>query len=684
MMHSPMFRHSFFLLCAVSLFWSGTQFGCRPQVRDDDDWMQIAEQRASQKEKDLQQAAMSSIGGGKSKREAMLWKQLLTYFPKGYYAGLAHMRLGRIAYQKKDWKRACRHFKASKRHTLSSQERIHILMKYAYALQKLKRHAAIHTLLHKRYMTLPSTLQRRALHLLITAATAQKKHALAFKWRMRLLTQGRGSHQAVLRRQLVAYVHTLPISRLKQFIEHASQRLKTFPLDHMALRLGRLYYQNNKYKLSKQWLHKLTQQIGIAHPLYARARRLLAEVAEVKRPADPLTIGVIYPISGPGVTIGQWMRNGIDLAISGYSHIKLVFRDSGVTPGQSAKAVEELVRRYKAIAILGPPLSTQAVEAAKRAEQWGVPFITIAPKEDFTKLGKFIFRNNFTLSAMGRSVARYAFNQLRIKRFGVLYSATRYGRTQAKAFVEELRKIGGLMTSAIEYDPTTQDFQMYVKLLLGTTYANGGILRLSRKHMRGLHAFEKRRLRKKIAKMLRPLVPFEGLFIPEQASLTSQIAAYLSYFNVGLKRPNLGQTPMFFSPLSRFRKVQLLGNNNWYHKDLFKSGNKYVRGGLFPVRFYPGSFRTESQNFVHMYKRTYSKDPIHISAYAYDAMRLLAHIASSGKVRNRPQFRRALLAIRNFPGPTGPMRTLPNGEIVGPVHFLLAYKGQFRLHGTLK
>jgi hypothetical protein len=202
--------------------------------------------------------------------------------------------------------------------------------------------------------------------------------------------------------------------------------------------------------------------------------------------------------------------------------------------------------------------------------------------------------------------------------------------------------------------------------------------------MRGMQAYQKRRLRKKVAKMLKPMVPFEGLFIPEQAKLASQLAAYLAYYNVGLKRPNLGQSPMFFSPLSFFRRIQLLGNNNWYHKDLFSSGNKYVRGGMFCTRFYQGSYRTASQQFVQMYQRTYNKAPIHINAFAYDAIRLLGSIASSGRARTRPKFRRALLKIKNFEGPTGPINARADGEMLGPVHFVMAYKGQFQLHGTLK
>lgn len=669
------------LLCLCWLTWSA-QWGCTSQVIDDDDWLSVAMRRASKPERALREKAMSALGQGKAEAERRAWQELLARYPTGWFAGLAHMRVGLYHYKRKAYAKAVGHFAKTRALKLSPQERDHILMHHARALDALKQDQALQALLTKHYKSLGPRRQKRAIKLLIKSHTRCKDSKGAFNWRMKLLTMAQGGDQEALRQKLILYIKSLSPKKLKAFVTHAASRNFRFPLDYMSYRYASLIYGKDQYKQAKVILEKMLKEIGLQHPLYKKTRKLLAEVKEIRRPADALTIGVILPETGPGRAIGVLMKNAVELGITDYPQVKLVYKDSAGLPSVTTAAVDQLVRIHKAIAIIGPPLPKQAVAAAKRAQTLGVPLISITAREKFPDLGSFIFRNNFTLSAMGRAVARYGFQNLRIKRFGVLYSATKYGRTQAQAFLNELRRLGALLTSAVEYDPNTTDFQYHVKMLVGTEYTGAG--RLTRRHLQGLKAFQKRRLRKKLAKMMRPLMPFEGLFVPEQAKITSQIAAYLASNNVDLKRVNMGQSPMFYSPLTRFRKIQLLGNNNWYHKDLFQAGKQYIKGGVFCVRFYPGSYRSANQTFVQLYHRTHSKAPIHLNAFAYDAMRLFAHVASSGKVRTRPQFRRALLKIKQFEGPTGPMQVATNGEVVGPVHFVMAYNGQFRLHGTLK
>lgn len=236
----------------------------------------------------------------------------------------------------------------------------------------------------------------------------------------------------------------------------------------------------------------------------------------------------------------------------------------------------------------------------------------------------------------------------------------------------------------MEFEQDTQDFMFPVKMIIGTTFENAHILRVSKAKLKKMPVFLRKRLRKKMEKMLKPLVAFEGLFIAAPSLVASQIAAHLAYYNVGLKRPALADHSAIFSQLDRFRKVQLLGNNGWYGNDLFKAGERYVRGSVFCVRYFRKSFRSASRQFTQDYFQRFQKKPIHISAYAYDTMRILAHISSSGKIRTRGKFREALLKIRNFDGPTGPMQIKSNGETVAPIKFVMAYRKKFRLHGVLR
>ena len=120
----------------------------------------------------------------------------------------------------------------------------------------------------------------------------------------------------------------------------------------------------------------------------------------VSRPSKPkFSVGVILPLSGVNRPYGERVLQGIQLAIkeldpSGKGpFVSLALQDSKGDPAEAEKAVEELVGKENAVAILGPLLGIELDRAAKKAQQLKVPMITFSQKE--VQLGKneFIFQN---------------------------------------------------------------------------------------------------------------------------------------------------------------------------------------------------------------------------------------------------------------------------------------------------
>jgi peptide subunit release factor 1 (eRF1) len=73
--------------------------------------------------------------------------------------------------------------------------------------------------------------------------------------------------------------------------------------------------------------------------------------------------------------IGYSDEHGIELLVEASSDL---LKEQEIT---KEKAVEELVKKEKVIAIIGPLLSMNVEKAARKAQQLKVPLITLSQKE---------------------------------------------------------------------------------------------------------------------------------------------------------------------------------------------------------------------------------------------------------------------------------------------------------------
>ncbi len=645
-----------------------------------------ASQVLSMEERRWRQRALEALGRGDEREEKRIWSNYLAHHRKGKLLAWAHFRLASIARHHGRWRRAFEHLERARHLASSYPFKLRLLLDLTEVLFQLKRYDAIVRLWQGRWRHFPPKEHPKLLSILLKASEKLGDKIGSLRWRIFQIDYLKLERVRRERKErIVSEIKELSDENLRRLASFFSKRSwRRFPMaEIIAYRVQRAY-DAGRFKLAKRLAKRWLSLLSESHPLWGRILALSREFAGMRWEARSGVLGVIYPKTGAARLIGERMRRGITLALREYPSVQVIFRDSASSSWKAVRAVEELVKRHKVIAIFGPPMKKTALAAAKKAQKMGVPFISISTAESLTSIGPMIFRNNFTLSAMARSVARYAFQALRIKRLGLLYPRSRYGLIQAKAFLKEARQVGASVVSAMHYDVMATDFQFAIKMLIGIEYENSEALLLKKRMLKGLKPYQKIRLRKKIAKMLRPLVPFEALFIPDSAKKISQIAPQLAYYNVDLKPVSFVPQSMFYSPLTRFRRIQLLGNNGWYDKELFRAGEKYVRGGIFCVRFFAGSLRPEVRQFVEAYRRLFNEKPLHIDAYSYDAMRMLAFIAQRRGIRTHQQFRRAFLGIRDFIGPTGPISIEKGGEAKAPIRFLLAYRGKFRLHGVLR
>jgi branched-chain amino acid transport system substrate-binding protein len=186
-----------------------------------------------------------------------------------------------------------------------------------------------------------------------------------------------------------------------------------------------------------------------------------------------MTIGAIYPLSGPQATGGRGELGGVKAAlelarqqgVAGASRIQLKVIDAQ-TPDQVVAAVDRLIDQYHVQVIIGTYGSTLAVVAAARAEKRHIVYWeTGAVADDVTNAKRYVFRTVATGSTLGRMAAQFTEKVLMPKlalapaatRVAIVHTNDFYGRSVAAGEASEAATAGIGSVTSIEYDPHAYD-----------------------------------------------------------------------------------------------------------------------------------------------------------------------------------------------------------------------------------
>jgi branched-chain amino acid transport system substrate-binding protein len=194
---------------------------------------------------------------------------------------------------------------------------------------------------------------------------------------------------------------------------------------------------------------------------------------DLLNPGPTLTVGAIYPLSGPQAAGGKAELGGVRAALelaqqqglAGASRVRLKVIDAQ-TPDQAAAAVDRLIDSDQVQVIVGTYGSTLAVAAAARADARHVVYWeTGAVADDVTNAKRYVFRTVATGSTLGRMAARFTDSVL-LPRLGLAPTAARvaivhtndfYGRSVAAGEAAEAATAGIGSVTSIEYDPHAYD-----------------------------------------------------------------------------------------------------------------------------------------------------------------------------------------------------------------------------------
>jgi branched-chain amino acid transport system substrate-binding protein len=319
---------------------------------------------------------------------------------------------------------------------------------------------------------------------------------------------------------------------------------------------------------------------------------------------EMVVIGEVGSMTGSQATFGTSTHSGIEFAIDQINagggiaghKLKLVSLDDQGKPEEAATAVTKLITQSHASAIIGEVASSNSLAMAPIAQQYHVPMVSpSSTNPKVTEQGDFIFRVCFIDPFQGTVMAKFALDQLKVKKVAILRDVkSDYSIGLADYFADTFKKGGGEITVDQSYSAGDIDFKAQLTAIRGKTP--------------------------------------DAIFVPGYYTEVGLVARQAR--DLGLNIPLLGGDGWGSPKLTEIGGTAM---NNAYYSDHYSSEDKS------PV----------VQDFITKFKAAKGIVPDSLAAQGYDAMMVVADAMKRSKQMATQDIRDALAGTKDFPGVTG-------------------------------
>lgn len=320
--------------------------------------------------------------------------------------------------------------------------------------------------------------------------------------------------------------------------------------------------------------------------------------------SDVILIGEYSSLTGSEATFGQSTHNGVLLAIEeinaagGLNGRKLdvkVYDDQGKTQ-EAGTVVTRLITNDKVVAVIGEVASSLSLAGGAVAQQYRVPMISPSSTNvKVTEIGDMVSRVCFVDSFQGYVGAKFASENLKLTKVGVLYDqGSAYSKGLKDDFSKAFTTMGGTVVSEQAYTAGDQDFSAQ----LGTLRDAGS----------------------------------ELIYVP---------GYYTDVGNIALQARNLGIQQKF------------LGGDGWDSSKLAEIGGPAIEGSYYSNHYAPEEKRPEVQTFVSTYQTKYGQVPDGLAALGYDATKVLFDAMKRSPSLGGEDLAKAIAQTKDFAGVTG-------------------------------
>ncbi len=395
--------------------------------------------------------------------------------------------------------------------------------------------------------------------------------------------------------------------------------------------------------------------------------------AQLGAAAPPLTdapierkkVGILLPLKGKYGKFARKNLDAIELALGVFgqasdSGVTLVIEDSGEEGDTAVKALGRLVTDHHVSAVIGPLLSKGIDQVSKRANELGVPLLSLAR---YTGMPAAVSGDNYMIQAgvtselQAKEIARYAVQTLGLRKFAILYPKGKAGEESAQSFWQTAEQLGGQVTGIESYGADETDFRQVVDKLSGLYYTEARQRELDQlAKLRTENKIKKRNRKTEQYYSLPPIADYQAVFIPDDPKMAGMIIPTFAYRDVD--------------------HVTYLGTSSWDSPELAASAQNYAEGALFVDSFFPQSPAKNVQNFIGSYRAEFGQDPGAMEAIAYDAANALNQaIHESSSNFSRKDLLNQLRDTKNLAGITGKL-TYKNGQFDRDLKVLALRNGQ--------
>jgi branched-chain amino acid transport system substrate-binding protein len=328
--------------------------------------------------------------------------------------------------------------------------------------------------------------------------------------------------------------------------------------------------------------------------------------------ADPIKVGMVAPLTGPGAESGRFQTQGAKLAADEVNKaggvlgrpLELVIEDDQTTNPGVVLAFSKLAGNAEFAAFLGPIRSTQIHAMAPDALRIGKPVLIGGTDPVLTHMGNrwfFRFRPHDVYSA--RVIADYGAKTLGKRKWAIVHSTDAFGTNGMKNLVESLKGMGIEPVLVQGYPNNSQDF---TPVALAVKQSGADV-------MGTYMTFE----------------PDQGIF----AKQLRQLGVTLTW----------------------------VGSPTTVTTTALKLAGPALYGSYAVVDFNKDS-SAAAKAFAAKYEAAYKSAPDIFASWSYDAVHVLARAIGEAKSLEPEKLRQAILAVKGYAGAEGTYNFDQNGD----------------------
>ncbi len=345
---------------------------------------------------------------------------------------------------------------------------------------------------------------------------------------------------------------------------------------------------------------------------------------------DDIVIGEYGSLTGGTATFGTSTHEGLMLALDEINgdggllgkKVQVITEDDQSKPEEAVTAVLKLIKQNQVHAVIGEVASSRSLAAAPVCQASKIPMLSSAstnPK--VTEVGDYIFRACFIDPFQGSTMAKFAVNTLKAKRFAILTDRKNdYSVGLTDFFRDTVKQLGGEVIAEESYAEGDIEFKAQLTAI----------------------------------KAQNP----DAVYVPGYYTEAALIAR---------QARELGIT------------VPLLGGDGWDSPKTLEIGGKAVEGDYFTNHYSAEEQRPAVQKFIADYQAKYGgKTPDAMAVLGYDAMKMMADAIRRAGSTDGTAIRNALATTKDFAGVSGNITMDANRNAKKNIVVLKIEDGRFR------